>query len=573
MIKKVINLLNLYKFNITTEERILSEEEIRYIYNKEIPLHITDTGLEVLFEKIESSNVRTLTLGWIHITEYDFKLLSRLRKLQVLSIKYCYNDSIKWLPNNLTFLSIYGTTIQSMSEIKLDLPNLIELDLSGNALNNLDTLTVLPENLVDLELGLNLIQHFKICELPKNLEYLNLSNNLIENDLFNQITVHKGLKYLLLSNNKLVISTSVLHRILQIFPNLEYLELLDNKTDGVPHQFLGDIENKNCLEKVEFFLEGIEFKHKGGALTISDEKNLAEFVQICWDDRSLPITVVLSDIQYVFSKHLKNIPTFMQFQNGFYCFIEHDDCELIFKIDENFNQIVLLIRADTTETVALYFHKYFQEINSLISLNSHKNILPSIKTTKSCHFLKAFFFRIFKTDFEIKKSKILKISNGEIELLVNNFSFNTESKGKALGLDHENIKNIAFILISGKNAYPFIVKDSIVTNRKDGSNRFHFLITLREASDKANLVKAITNKYLNEFSLVETEVLIDGNNNKALQCFINPNHFFVKNGNLCNTNPGLNLDSKYLVNIEKDKKTLCEFDVENNFLKLKYVLK
>src|SRR5690606_17666790 len=113
---------------------------------------------------------------------------------------------------------------QSMSEINLNLPKLVELDLSGNSLNKLDTLSVLPENLEDLDLSLNLIKYFDISELPQNLEYLNLSNNLIENDFFNQITIHKNLKYLLLSNNNLVISTSVLHRILEVFPNLEYLE-------------------------------------------------------------------------------------------------------------------------------------------------------------------------------------------------------------------------------------------------------------------------------------------------------------------------------------------------------------
>jgi len=571
--KRILNLMNLYKFNETTEERILSEEEIRNIYNREVPIHINNTGLNKFFERIESSKVENLTLAWVHITEDDFKILSKLKQLKTLNVRYCYNDNVEWLPKNLTDLSIYGTTIQSMSEINLDLPNLVNLALGGNALNNLDTLTGLPEKLEDLDLSLNLIRSFAVDELPRNLEYLNLSNNLIENDFFDQTTVHQNLKYLILSGNQLIISTSVLHRILQIFPNLEYLELLDNKTDGVPHEFLGDTENKNCIAKVEFFLEGIEFKHKKGEINITCEKRLAESVEVVWTENSLPTNVVLSDIQYVFSRHLKSIPTFVQFQNGFYCLIEHDNCELFFRTNENNNEIFWLIRSDTAENVALYFHKYFQEFNSLVSLNSHKNIIPSIKTSPGCNFLEGFYSKVFKTDYEIKKSKILKISNGEIGLIVNNFSFNTDSKGKALGLKYENIKNIAFILLSGKNAYPFIIKDSIVTNSQNHSNRYHFLITLREASDKANLVKAITSKYLNDSSLVETEVLIDGNNNKTLRCFINPNYFFVKNGNLCSINPALNLDSEYLVDIEKDKKTMCEFNVENNFLRLKYMQK
>jgi len=571
--KRILNLMNLYKFNNTLEDRILSEEEIRNVYNREIPIHIKDTGLNLLFGRIESSKVDNLTLAWVHITEDDFKMLSKLKQLKGLSIKYCYNDNILWLPKNLTYLSIYGTTIQSMSELKLDLPKLVHLDLGGNTLHNLDTLPGLPENLEVLDLRLNLIKSFNISELPKNLEYLDLSCNQIENEFFNQITVHQNLKYLILSDNKLTISTSVLHRILEVFPNLEYLELLDNKTDGVPHEFLGDIDNKNCLAKVEYYLEGIEFKHRKGEIEINKEEKLPESVQVVWAENSLPLTVILSEVQYVFSKHLNKIPSFVQFQNGFYCFIEHDNCELFFKTDDGSNQIIYLVRSNTTETVALYFHKYFQEINSLVSSNTHKNILPSIKTSPSCIFLKEFYSKIFKTDYKIKKSKLLNLESGEIHLLVNNFSFNTESKGKALGLDHENIKSIAFILISGKNAYPFIIKDSTVTNRKKGSNRFHYLITLREASDKASLVKAITNKYLNEFTLVETEVFIDGNNNKALQCYINPNHFFVKNGNLFSTNPKLNFDGEHLLNIEKDKKTMCEFKIENNFLRLKYVPK
>ena len=572
--KKVINLINLYKFNITTDERILLEEELRSIYNKEIPLYITDTGLSNFFEKIESSKITELTVGWVHFTEFDFKILSKLKQLQGLRLMYFYNDRIKWLPINLSHLSIYGTTIQSLSEINLNLPNLVELDLSGNTLENLDSLSVLPENLDDLDLSRNLIRGFKISDLPENLEYLNLSNNLIENDCFDQGTVHKNLHYLLLSNNNLNISTSVLHRILEIFPNLEYLELLDNKTDGVPFQFLGDIENKNCLARVQYLLEGIEFKHQEGEIIISNEKNLSQFIKVFWTDSSLPVNVILSDIQYSFAKHLKEIPSFVQFQNGFYCFIEHDNCEIYLKINEELKEVVFQVQSDTAETVATYFHKYLHEINSLITLNSHKNILPSIEVSKSCKFLKAFYCKAFKIDYRVKSDIVLKPSISNIELLINNRTIETpesSEEGKFARTDYEDINNVVFILISGKSAYPFVVKNNMLTNSSTINKNFYYYLILRTSNDKENYIKGLTNRYLNDSGLAETELFIDNDLKKKVSCFINRKYLYSNNGVLSVINPVLKLDNNNLLNVKMDNGKWCEFKSENNFIEMKYI--
>jgi len=570
---KVINAINLYKFVESIDERVLIEEEVRGIYNKEIPLHINDIGLSKLLEKIDASNITELTFGWVYFSDFDFKLLSKLKDLQELNILYCYNDNICDLPKNLTNLQIYGCTIQSMSEVNLDLPRLIELDFSGNAINNLDSLSILSKNIEDIDLSRNLIKSFKINELPENLEYLNLSTNLIENDLFNQNSCHKQLKYLMLSSNKLVVSASVLHRVLEVFPNLEYLELLDNKTDGVPHEFLGDVENKNCLELVQFFLEGIEFKHKEGDIKIANEKKLNNFIEVCWKENTLPIVVILSDIQYAFSKHLKVIPSFNQYQNGFYCFVEHDNCEMFLQTDKELNQVVFRVQSENSATVALYFHKFLQELNNIITFNSHKNVLPLIKNSKSCEFLKDFYQKAFKIDFKIKSNNILKPLENGIEILINNRSIDGDrEEGKSAEVIYEKIKNISFILISGKSAYTFFVKEKYVTNKLKENSDYYSYITLRTSTEKLNYIKGITNKYLNSFGLVETDVFIDNDIKKKVSCFINENNVFVKNGNLSIIDPSLVLEEKHLVDIKMDNGKWCEFDIKHNFIGLKYVM-
>ncbi|MGJ8743532.1 hypothetical protein [Polaribacter sp.] len=571
--KTVINYINLFKFVETIEERLAIEKNLRDIYNNKFSLHISDFGLMELFQKIEDSKITQVTIGWTYFSNFDFQVLSKLNQLETLSILYCYNDNIKWLPKNLTSLKIFGTTIQNLSEINLNLPKLTELDLEGNAISALDNLEILPSCIEYLGLGLNLIKSFNIHELPENLEYLDLPQNLISNDFFNQNKKHKKLKFLNLSSNKLIITSSILHLILEAFPNLEYLELLDNETDGVPVEFLGDFENKNCLANIEFFLEGIEFTPNGEELSVSKLKAKKEYTEVNWHEDTLPLKVILADIQYNFSKHFLKMPFFSQHVNGIYCFIEHDDCELLILFEEDTKEIVFRLQSDKSETIALYFHKYFQEINAIISFNSHINILPEINSSKSCKFLKEFCDKVYKVDFKIKSDFIIKKENKDIKILINNRSNEgNKDEGKFAGDKYEVVQNIGFVLVSGKSAYPFVIKDGVLTNALKLNKDYYYYLTLRTALDKENYVNAVTSKFLNSSSLVEIDVFIDNNIKKKVSCFVNPIYFQIQDNTLSAINLKFpELEEVNLKKIKMDNGKYCEFSIDDGLVELRYV--
>ncbi|PNW26938.1 leucine-rich repeat domain-containing protein [Formosa algae] len=571
--KTVINYINLYKLVETVEERIVIEKKLREICNNKISLHIEDFGLTKLFQKIENSNITQLTIGWAYLSDFDFQILSKLKGLETLSILYCYNDNIKWLPKKLTSLKIYGTTIQNLSEINISLPNLIELDLEGNAINTLDNLELLPTTIENLSLGLNLIKDFNIDELPENLEYLDLPQNLIDNNFFRQNKTHKKLKYLNLNSNKLVITSSILHLIIETFPNLEYLELLNNKTDGVPVEFLGDYDNQNCLESVEFYLEGIEFVPNGEELSLSKLKNQKEFIEGNWHEPTLPLKVILADFQYNFSKHFLKMPFFSQHVNGIYCFIEHDNCELLMLFEEETKEITFRVQSDRSETVALYFHKYFQDVKALIAFNSHMHILPAIHTSKSCEFLRVFCNKVYKVDYQVKSDVILKKEGKGIKTLINNRSIEgVNDEGKFAGDKYEFIEDVAFVLVSGKSAYPFIIREGVLTNALKLNKDYYYYLILRTALDKENYINAITSKFLNSSSLLEVDVFIDNNIKKKVSCFVNPNYFQVQDNTLSAVSLKFpELVEDYLKEIKMDNGKYCEFSIDDGFVELKYV--
>ncbi|MFZ3563184.1 hypothetical protein [Tenacibaculum finnmarkense] len=268
------------------------------------------------------------------------------------------------------------------------------------------------------------------------------------------------------------------------------------------------------------------------------------------------------------------MPSFTKYVNGIYCFIEHDNCEFLLYFEEETKEIIFKIQADTSAIVDLYFHKYFKEINMIISSNSHINILPSVSCSKSCDFLKDFCNKVFKIDYKIKSDIILKKETENIKLLINNRSVESvNDAGKFAGNKYQEIQNIAFILISGKSAYPFIIKDGIVTNalKLAKNSEYYYYLTLRTALDKEVYIKSITNKYLTENTLVESSVFIDNNVKKKLSCFVNPNYFKVKDNVLTiNDLQFPKLAENHLKKLKMDSNKYCHFTIDNQIIELKY---
>ncbi|MBL7472220.1 leucine-rich repeat domain-containing protein [Robertkochia sediminum] len=579
--EEVINLINLYKFIDSIKHRLSIEGELREIYRNKLPQCIADFGLSKLIEKLRNSNITDLTIGWTYFSDSDFKSLSEFKKLKSLSILYCYNDNLKWFPQNLTDLRIFGTTIQNLSEVNLNLKSLKTLDLSGNTISNLDGLSRLPNTLTELSLNYNLIKSFNIVELPENLEFLDLSNNILDNDFFNQNSVHENLKVLLLSNNQIVITSSILHSILERFPNIEYLELIGNMTAGVPKEYLGDEENRNCLAHVQFLLEEIDYKFNENDLELSVRHDLKDYVEIIWRQQLLPLKVILNDLQYIFSKYFIRMPSYKQFMNGLYCFVQHDTCEISIRVDEEKKEVLFRVQSDKSETVAEYFHKYFQEVNRIVAMNSHLKILPFINNSTSCQFLNQFYLKAFKIDLKVKSKRVLKLTQNNIEILINNRKIEEKEnrievssviQGKIAGAKYEKIEDIAFILISGKSAYPFVIRNGAITNAITDHRDDYYYLILRTSLEKETYIEGITNKHLNDSSLKEVQLFIDNDIKKKISCFINDKYFHAKENILTGVNlESIKLREDFLKEIKMDNGKYCEFNIVEDTIELKYV--
>lgn len=579
--KKIQNHLHLYKFITSIEERIAIEKELRLLYNNELPKHIPDFGLSELFDCIKQSNITKLEVRWTYISDQEFKMISNLNQLESLAIWYCYNDSIKWFPKALKSLKVYGTTIQRIPESIFDLLQIYFLDLEGNNIQYLNNLHRLPSTIKYLDLGDNLISYFEIGHLPKSLESLFLTKNQIANGFFDQITVHKNLKILSLSFNNLIITGSILRAIMNSFPNLVYLELLGNRTDGVPEEFLGDEENKNCILNVQYYLDEIDYKHNSELLILTKSETKKNYIEVIWSESLLPLKVILRDLQYVFSMHFGKMPSFKQYLNGLSCTITFDNCDIFIQLNEKQKNVVFKVQSVDPSIVAVYFHKYLHEINWFIDCNSHVDILPYLKSSSDCSFLKEFYAKVFKLDYKVKGKPVVTRTENETRILINNRKIDHNEyrpsnkaveEGKTPGIKYINKDFIAFILVSGKSAYPFILKNNKLTNALDSTRDNYYYITLRTAEEKDHYVKAITSSYLNRSQLVQTDVFIDNDIKRKVSCYVNPDYFKTKDNILSTT--GINnpvLKEKLLKDVKMDNGKYCEFSINDNHIELKYV--
>jgi len=562
------NCINLYKISDSFEDRLIYEAEIRGIYKNEFPKHAIDFGLNLS----EFSCISSLRLGYVYLSKKDYEVLSNLNTLTSLEIYYAYNNEINALPINLKYLKVFGTLAQNLSEFKIDCSKLSKLDLEGNTLSCIDSFNDLPKKIKSISFKNNLVADFIIDEIPDQLEYLIFSDNLIKNTIFEQGGLKSNLKYLDLSNNKLVITSSLLHIILEIFPTLEVLILYGNKTNGVPKEYLGDAKDSNCLTDIKYFLEGIEFLHNSEALIFKNFNTTNHYVNVAWPQDSFP-NVLVSDIQFYCAKHFNKMPSFKQFMNGLYCNIEHDETEIFMFYDSDLKQFIFRVQSTKEDYPEVYFHKYLHELNSLVAENSHLNILPLVNTSKSCNYLKEFCKKVFKIHKTIKKKNILRQTASGLELLVNNISIDSENKkGKFAGDEYIDIDKVAFVFISGKNAYPFIIADNVVTNQYKTHKKYYYTLTLRDSSEKENLHSSLTNIYLNNMVFSKGDVFIDNNVTKKGRCYVNPKYFKLYNGGLQCILPGiLKLENEKFNEVNIGTNKYCEFTTENNIVKLQYV--
>lgn len=579
---KLFYLFQTALFNQSLEKRLDFEAEIRNIYQTELKALQLESPISNLLWEISMSNSTELSLGWVYLSDCDLKLFTDFKKLESLSLIYIFNDAIANLPPNLLSLKIYGSTIESLSQINFAGLNLKNLDLEGNTIKNLSEINELPNSIEELNFGNNHINYFELTALPENLKILLLDDNQIHNTFFegsNLKTVKPNITELFLSNNNFTVNSWLLNRILETFPNLEYLELSANKTDGVPEEFLTNNENDSCLDKIKFYLKpqinSVELSYDDIKNTIN-RYNKTHHIILKWQHDSLPQKVILSDIQYQFKRYLGAMPKFIIFNDGIYCDIEHDEVSVVIRTDnETKKSIVLKLYASNPSNFKSYYYAYFHKIFQLIQLNTHHSILPIGSFSDQCGIYQKFYWQIYQFDIQHKKNDILRIENKESYLMVKRVEkgyLNTISKF------YKNFNEVAFVIITNKNVLIYTINSDFsignTQSYKSSNSKIQketpYNLSIRNSTEKTNYIKAITNPYLGKNCLNEGHLLVDNAFGQKTAIYYNPVYFFaIKDDIHC-----------HFQQIKTDNHNLCEpkisgknlkISIENTKIQAKYI--
>lgn len=569
-------------FNQTLKKRLEFESEIRSIYQIELKSLPLESPITNLLSQIIHSNIIELTLGWAYLSDSDMRRFVDFKKLESLSLIYTFNDNILNLPPNLLALKIYGSTIESLSQINFTSLHLKSLDLEGNTIKNLSGISKLPNSIEDLDLSNNHISYFELDTLPEKLEIISLGNNRIGNAFFegaNLKTIKKNITELYLSNNDFIVNSWLLNRILETFPNLEYLELSGNKTDGVPEEFLTNDENDSCLDKIKFYLKpqinSVPSYYEEIKNTINRYDNVHS-ISLKWQHDSLPEKVIISDVQYQFKRYLGAMPKFIIFNDGIYCDIEHDEVSVVIRTDnETKKSIVLKLYASNPSNFKSYYYAYFHKIFQLIQLNTHHSILPIGSFSDQCGIYQKFYWQIYQFDIQHKKNDILRIENKESYLMVKRVEkgyLNTISKF------YKNFNEVAFVIITNKNVLIYTINSDFsignTQSYKSSNSKIQketpYNLSIRNSTEKTNYIKAITNPYLGKNCLNEGHLLVDNAFGQKTAIYYNPVYFFaIKDDIHC-----------HFQQIKTDNHNLCEpkisgknlkISIENTKIQAKYI--
>lgn len=578
---KLFYLFQTALFNQSLEKRLDFEAEIRNIYQTELKALQLESPISNLLWEISMSNSTELSLGWVYLSDCDLKLFTDFKKLESLSLIYIFNDAIANLPPNLLSLKIYGSTIESLSQINFAGLNLKNLDLEGNTIKNLSEINELPNSIEELNFGNNHISYFELDTLPEKLEIISLGNNRIGNAFFegaNLKTIKKNITELYLSNNDFIVNSWLLNRILETFPNLEYLELSGNKTDGVPEEFLTNDENDSCLDKIKFYLKpqinSVPSYYEEIKNTINRYDNVHS-IGLKWQHDSLPEKVIISDVQYQFKRYLGAMPKFIIFNDGIYCDIEHDEVSVVIRTDnETKKSIVLKLYASNPSNFKSYYYAYFHKIFQLIQLNTHHSILPIGSFSDQCGIYQKFYWQIYQYDTMHKRNAILRINKEESYLLVKSVK-----KGylNSIGEFYKNIKEVAFVVITNKNALIYTINSDLcignvernISPNSKKNKREPYNLSIRSSEEKTNYINAITNPYLGENRLCKGEIFANNEVSQKITIYYNPVYFSTSQDNI----------KCHYQQTKMDLNTICEpiiagkkliITIENNKVRAKY---
>lgn len=558
-----ISLCQQAKFSADLEERLKIESQIRGLL-KNIETFDLGSSIYKFLKKFSDLKIRDLALRWVYLSQKEINLLSNLKYIEILELGYNYNDSFLQLrlPFSLKQLTIFGTTIECLSQINWEGLKLESLNLEINTINDLSRLKDLPNTLEDLSFGTNHIKSFLIEDLPENLENLTLNYNQIDNKFFegrNSTAVNSKIKYLDISFNRLIVNNWLLHRILETFPELEDLDLTGNEISDIPEELLINNEESSSIAKIRYWLELYDYQSVNVLYSELRESfnyyNKKNAIILIWKHEMFPSKLILSDIQQDFEKYLGKMLKFKAFKEGLYCDIEHDNISVTIREDqESSNSIILELYAADKKVFSSYFYKYFAKIKNLVELNTHHQILPLASFSSGCGVYEDFFRYIYRIDGKIRKNLILSSNDKGIKLLIN---IDKNSK-KAQYL---SISSVAFILKVGNYFFPFILDEkNFLRNYFSKYDNEYFKINIKQL-EKKMYTESLKNKYLGDSCLVEGVFTAALNESQSNRVYYNPKYFIEKEGEILSIDPKINLDVKNIaspVNLGRELKISIE---------------
>lgn len=571
-----------YNFlNYPTECELDSfNHKIRSLNNIDLPKLEIDSQINKLIQEIAESNVNTLAISHIYLSDTDLKILSNLNNIKELSLAYNFNDNYYWLPPNLNSLAIVGSTIQKISQINLKDIKLINLSLEGNCINDLSDIDTLLNSVVFLDLELNRISQFSIKSIPINLETLILKSNLINNSFFegiNKDVENKSVKYLSLSYNQLKVNNWLLKRILETFPNLEHLELEGNITEGIDTSILINDEESSCLERIKTYLNLEDLNNNRN---LDDFKSTFNYygnknvINIKWTHESLPVDEILAGIDFVFKNYLeKMFNELICCRDGLYCKFPHNETSMLIRgYSSKEKTIEFNLFTSNHVTFEKYFYRYFVEINRIVSLNTHHHILPTASFSEGCNEFKLFYKKIFELDGLINNTPIVYFDDGTPRLLVRQctirdlrtiFQDKSTDSIKLINKKYKDIRNIAFVIANNKNIYPYTIDaDFSISNNEKGRERYvkqEFYTVSAESEEKKLYVKSLRNKYLGKHCFQEGILNLGENKNGKINIYFNPTYFRKDNEDIICIQPETKINNQNLGRFIKEKK---EFNIE-----------
>ncbi|MBQ0909756.1 leucine-rich repeat domain-containing protein [Flavobacterium sp. F-328] len=513
------------RFANSIKERLNLESELLDLY-KEIYNLPYDALPQSTIDFINNNKSRVLELGWLPLSNKDLENLLRLNKVEELYLLYNFRNSFKRFSKTLKVLSVRFNFIININEIYLDLPKLINLDLSGNSIFSPINFNIFPKKIECIDLSSNFIDDLSLDNSPPKLEDLILKNNQLTNESFIISQANYSLKFLDLRNNQIIINLEFLEFIDKFFPNLTNIYLDGNHSDNYIQQLF---EGDDQLESIKVLLAEAEFGYEESIENIRDKINLynnKNFIKVLWKSNRLPLDIIIREIQFRLYDYLEKLETKIYLNEGVYC--DFQSCMtsmLIYKNDED-HSISFELYSNSLNFFIDYFFKYLDFLKIVIEDVTSNRLIPYFTSSNKLNYLKDYFRIIYKVQHKVKKHYYLNIDNDK-EFLISDHK-------QLLKPIYMPLRDVLFVVLSSKKAYSFCKNDNnckIYNKIKVNETLFNTELTIRGGVDKQNIKEILNNVYLNENRFIEIDLYIDDNIGKKVSLLVNTNHIKVEDEN------------------------------------------